>query len=165
MEAIRRKEERKFFLRNPIDRFSSKRKRYTYAFARTVEVYRHPCTVTLKKRLRESGQFSTPIATFFSPDIPRYRSHNTGNSTTRLTSNRDPIFYSQDFPRKRTFFSITSLVSLLLFSDRNFVDGKEDSLDDLLYATRYRIARTRMFFTFLRWPWTSTSTTLDVVKK
>lgn len=114
MEAIRRKEERKFFFRNPIDRFSSKRKRYTYAFARTVEVYRHPCTVTLKKRLRESGQFSTPIATFFSPDIPRYRSHNTGNSTTRLTSNRDPIFYSQDFPRKRTFFSVTSLVSSFL---------------------------------------------------
>lgn len=103
MEAIRRKEERKFFFRNPIDRFSSKRKRYTYAFARTVEVYRHPCTVTLKKRLRESGQFSTPIATFFSPDIPRYRSHNTGNSTTRLTSNRDRFFIPKIFQGKERF--------------------------------------------------------------
>lgn len=165
MEAIRRKEERKFFFRNPIDRFSSKRKRYTYAFARTVQVYRHPCTVTLKKRLRESGQFSTPIATFFPPIF-----HAIGHTTLAIRPLALPriatrFFIQQDFPRKRTFFSVTSLVSLLLFSDRNFVDGKEDSLDDLLYATRYRIARTRMFFTFLRWPWTSTSTTLDVVKK
>lgn len=81
----------------------------------------------LKKRLRESGQFSTPIATdsssfsFFLFDI---RSHNTGNSDD--LPYLDSIFYFQAF-RDFFFHKLESHFSLLNFVDRNNIVKKISS--------------------------------------
>lgn len=81
-----------------------------------VELYRHPCTVTWNKRLRESGQFSTSIATFF-PIFHAYRSQNTVQFDDYLTFNhrlatRDPIFHFKIFLEQKETRDTNSVTSL-----------------------------------------------------
>lgn len=143
-----------------------------------VELYRHPCTVISSKRLRESGQFSTSIATFF-PIFHAYRSQNTGNSTTTLPSIIDSplatrFFTSRFFSRKRNAWHVCTNSVTSLFRSRWSIENRltwrripsicENSRREYIQPRTRPSSCSSLSSTgsLLERPWASTSTTLDV---